>query len=126
MLDLAVNLCKNVIDILISEKKLDQTNKEILSQTLFFISEVLEDTAIALKTDRYPHMNCDALNSLSERLMGVLSNHMGEEDAIYLVSVLREASEVEKQFSLRKEPETIPIIERAAGEFKSMGILANL
>lgn len=126
MLDLAVNLCKNVIDILISEKKLDQSNKEILSQTLFFISEVLEDTAIALKTDRYPQMNCAALNNLSERLMGVLSNYMAEEDAIYLTSVLKEASEVEKQFSLRKELETIPIIEKAAGEFKAMAALANL
>ena len=51
---------------------------------------------------------------------------MTKEDAVRLSQVLKQASEIEKQFSIRNEPDTIPEIERSAGEFKAMSLLTIL
>lgn len=126
MLDIAVNLCKNVVEFIITNKKLEEEKKKSLSEILNKISEVLENTAQSLKKDEYPHMNCALLDTLSNKLLSVISDYMTKEDAVRLSQVLKQASEIEKQFSIRNEPDTIPEIERSAGEFKAMSLLTIL
>lgn len=126
MLDIAVDLCKNVIEYIITNKKIEDDKKKLLSEILDKISEVLENTAQSLKRDEYPHMNCAILDTLSKKLLSVISNYMSKEDAIRLSEVLQKSSQIERQFSVRNEPDTIPEIERSAGEFKAMSLLTIL
>lgn len=126
MLDIAVSLCKNVIDFVVMKNNVDNAKKNSITECLNEISDVLIDTANSLEQNIYPHMNCAIMHSLSKKLLVILSDYISEEDAVRLTQVMNEASEVEKQFSLREEPDTIPKIYRAAGEFKAMALLANL
>lgn len=126
MLDIAVDLCKNVIEYIITNKKIEDDKKKLLSEILDKISEVLENTAQSLKIDEYPHMNCAILDTLSKKLLSVISIYMSKEDAIRLSEVLQKSSQIERQFSVRNEPDTIPEIERSAGEFKAMSLLTIL
>lgn len=126
MLDIAVDLCKNVIEFIITNKKIEDDKKKSLSEILNNISEVLDNTAQSLKRDEYPHMNCVILDTLSKKLLEVISKYMSKEDTIRLSEILKQASEIEKQFSIRKEPNTIPELEKFAGEFKAMSLLTIL
>ena len=126
MLDLAVNLCKNIIDFINSEKRIETENRKLVSDILTEISDILDNTANSLKKDEYPHKNCQIMQNLSLNLCDKLSKYISQSDLNRLETVLIDASRIEGEFALRNEPDTIPRIEMASGEFKSMAILMKL
>lgn len=126
MLSVAVDICKSIIDNLRKDEELRFEEKLRVSTLLNEISKVLEDTAQKLKSDEYPHYNCALLEKLSDNLHFYLIDYVRPQVLDDLHTALREASQIEKTFAIRKEPETIPMVESAAAKFKAMSMLFNL
>jgi hypothetical protein len=126
MISTVIDICKNIIDFIRQSDEVEKDNIERISDILNNISNVLNDTAEKLLNDVYPHDNCVVMQRLSKDLHSNLLGYLPKEDIDILYNSLMESSMVEKEFALRKEPDTIPSIERAAGEFKAMSILIKL
>jgi hypothetical protein len=126
MISTVIDICKNIIDFIRQSDEVEKDNIERISDILNNISNVLNDTAEKLLNDVYPHDNCVVMQRLSKDLHSNLLGYLPKEDIDILYNSLMESSMVEKEFALRKELDTIPSIERAAGEFKAMSILIKL
>jgi hypothetical protein len=126
MLSFVLDLCKYVIEQVTKNKEIKLETRLRISTILFEISSILQDTADKLKKDEYPHANCVAMTSLSNNLHFILIDLVDMDVLDKLHNLLIEASQVEKQFAIRKEPNTIPMIEEAAGEFKAMSLILKV
>lgn len=126
MFSLLIDLVKNLVDIAQKTKTVNIQYKEKISKLLTEISDVLTDTALKLRNDEYPHMNCAILERLSSNLQFYASDIISLDDANILRTALLEASQIEKLFAIRNEKDTIHGIEKAAGEFRAMAILVNM
>lgn len=126
MISVAVDICKFIIETLKSDDELKFDEKLRISSILDEISKILLDTSKKLKEDVYPHYNCVLLEKLSDRLHFHLIDLVNPQELDRLHSVLIEASQIEKTFTLRKESTTIPMIESAAAEFKAMSMLIGI
>lgn len=126
MIGTVVDICKSFIDFILKNKEIQNERKEKISKVFEEISLILQDTSDKLKQDEYPHGNCVVMEKLSFNLKHQLSGIISDSDLYQLSSALSEASQLEKEFALRKESETIPTIERASGEFKAMSILLKI
>jgi len=125
MFTIILDILKNTIDFIKETDRMNIENKKRISENLKNISEVLFDTSEKLKKDEYPHMNCVILEQLSDNLQFQLFDVLSIDKVELLRSSLKEASLVEKQFALRKEPNTIQSIDEAAGKFKAMSIILD-
>jgi len=125
MFSVVIDILKGVVDFLQKTEQINIESKKRISQNLDEISSILNDTAEKLKRDEYPHMNCTILEHLSDNLQFQISDVLTFEELEKLRSTLKEVSLIERQYAIRKEPNTIPSIEKAAGEFKSMSLLLN-
>lgn len=123
MFEIVVNLCKNVIDFIQKDKEIESENKQKISVVLEDISKLLQDTADKLKNDEYPHANCIALKKLSDNLRTELLEVVEHDKVDGLHMQLVKASQIEREYAFRKQPNTITVIENASGEFKAMAIL---
>ena len=126
MITTVIDICKNIIDFASKRKEIDDKNKEKISKILEEISLILEDTANKLSQDEYPHGNCVVMEKLSNELHSNLIKYFPEEDINDLHKALIVSSQVEREFANRKEPETIPTILRASGEFKAMSMILKI
>lgn len=126
MYSLLIDLIKNVVDMAQKNKTINIQYKQKISEILNEISVVLFDTAQKLRNDQYPHMNCAILERLASNFQFYSSDIISFDDLNILRTALLEASQIEKQFALRNEPDTIPGIEKAAGEFRAMAIIINM
>ena len=126
MISVVIDICKEIVDLLMKNKQIRKEKKEKISKILEEISVILQDTANKLKLDEYPHGNCSVMEKLSLDLEKKLYGEIPDEDIRHLIETLIISSKLEKEFALRKVPETIPMIERASGEFKSMSMLLTI
>lgn len=126
MISTVIDLCKNLIDFLLKENELKLENKLRISSILLDISDLIEDTANKLEKDEYPHSNCVVLENLSNQLHFTLIDFVNVEQLDTLHQALIQSSNIEKEFAVRKDPETIPNLRKAAGEFKSLSILIRI
>jgi hypothetical protein len=126
MLDTAVNLCKEICQVLDKKRSLKLESKLRISIILDEISRIMDDTAQKLKNDEYPHGNCVILQNLSENLSKNLSEYVKKEDLDKLDKSMNESLIVEKYFAERKHTDGIFQIEKASGEFKSLSLLMKL
>jgi len=126
MLSTAIELCKSVIDLFYKSKDIRQDTKLRVGVLLEEISKILIDTADKLSKDEYPHFNCGLMEKMCDHLHFHITGIIPEIQLNELYVALKEASQVEKQFSLRHEPNTISSIYKAAGEFKSLGLLIKI
>lgn len=123
MFDIVLDICKSVIDLVHKDQEIKLDTKLRVSSILSEISNILQDTADKLKKDEYPHSNCVVMKRMADHLHFSLIDLVNMDVLDNLHKVLIESSEVEKQFALRKELDTIPKIEEAAGEFKAMAMI---
>lgn len=126
MLATAIELCKSALELVFKSKEMRSETKVRVGILLEEISKVLEDTANSLSKDVYPTFNC----ALMEKMCGHLHYHIKDivpEDQLdKLYVALREASQVEKQFAIRHNPDVIPSIYEAAAEFKSLSLMMRV
>jgi hypothetical protein len=126
MFSTAIDLCKSVIDLFYKSKETRQDTKLMVGVLLEEISKILTDTADKLSKNEYPHFNCALIEKMCDHLHFHIKGIVPEEQLNELYVALKEASQVEKQFALRHEPDTIPSIYKAAGEFKALGLLIKV
>ena len=126
MIDTCIALLKDVIDIVIKNKQIEKENKLRVGILLEEMSKVLEDTAIKLSKNEYPHFNCALMDKMSDHLNFRLTDLIPEEQLKELHHSLKQASQVEKQFATREEPQTIPSIFKAAATFKTFSLLLKV
>jgi hypothetical protein len=117
-----LDLCKTVFDHLKSENELRLETRLRVSGILEEISDILRDTANKIKADDYPHYNCVLLENLSDKLHFNLIEHVNVEELDRLHKLLRESSQVEKLYNLRKDPEVVKELEKTSAEFKSFAL----
>jgi ACT domain-containing protein len=126
MLSTAIELCKSAIDIVFKNKEMRKDTKIRVGILLEEISKILTDTADKLSKDEYPHFNCALMEKMCDHLHFHITGVVPEEQLEELYNSLKEASQVEKQFAFRSEPNTIPSIYKAAGELKALGLLLKV
>lgn len=126
MLSIAIDLCKNALEYIKTNKHAKLELKLRISVLLEEISKLLEDTASKLEKDEYPHFNCALLEKMTNHLHFHLIEHVPQDEVENLRKVLLESTQVEKEFARRNEPETIPQIKKAAGEFKAMSLIMKI
>lgn len=126
MISVILDICKTFVDFIMKNKEIQKQKKEKISLILEEISKILQDTADKLKKDEYPHGNCVVMEKLSLNLNKELAGLIPDEDLKQLIDSLIDASRVEREFALRKEPNTIPEIEMVSGEFKAMSMLLKI
>lgn len=126
MLSIAIDLCKNALEYIKTNKHAKLELKLRISVLLEEISKLLEDTASKLEKDEYPHFNCALLEKMTNHLHFHLIEHVPQDEVDNLRKVLLESTQIEKEFAKRKEPETIPQIKKAAGEFKAMSLIMKI
>lgn len=126
MVGILVDVMKEIVGYIKDKNEIHEQTVLRVSEILSEISNTLSDTAYKLKNNEYPHGNCVVIQRLSDNLKFQLSEFITMEDIDRLHNSLREASEVERLYALKEMPDTIPSIERAAGEFKSMSILMRI
>ena len=126
MISVVIDICKNVFDMISKNEKENREKIEKIANVMEEISKVLDDTSEKLIKDEYPHNNCIIMEILSKKLHESINEYLTEDESKELENSLLEASQVEKQFALRKEPDTIPLLQKASGKFKAMSILLKL
>lgn len=123
MIDIFVDICKKGIELFLLNKKEQKEDRLKVAEILLDISALLKDTAEKLVIDFYPHNNCVVLERLSTELKSKILPFMSNEQSDLLEVTLKDVVLIEKQFAHRKDPETIPSIYRASGEFQAMSLL---
>jgi len=126
MIDTCIGLLKDVIDLVVKNKQIEKENKFRVAILLEEMSKVLEDTATKLSKNEYPHFNCALMDKMSDHLNFRLTNFVPKEQLEELHNSLRDASQVEKQFATREEPQTISSIYEAAATFKTFSLLLKV
>jgi hypothetical protein len=126
MLSTAIELCKAALEYINSNKKTKKELKLRISVLLEEISKLIEDTALKLEKDEYPHFNCALLEKMSNHLHFHLLEYVPQEEVDELRKTLIESTQIEKEFAKRHDPKTIPSLKSAAGEFKAMSLLMKL
>lgn len=126
MLSTAIELCKSAIDLFYKSKETSKNTKLRVGILLEEISNILKDTADRLSKDEYPHFNCFLMEKMCDKLHFYITGIVPEEQLDELYDALKEATQVEKQFALRQDPNTIPAIYKAAAEFKSLSLMIKV
>lgn len=126
MLDSCISILKEVIEIIKKKKEIREATKLRISILLEEISKLIQDTANKLEKDEYPNFNCALMEKMSDHLHFHLIDSIPNEQLDNLHKHLLESSQVEKQYALRKEPETIPSLYNAAAEFKALSLLMKI
>ena len=126
MLSTAIDLCKSAVDVVLKGKEMRHDTKVRAGILLEEIAKILEDTANKLSVNEYPHFNCALMEKMCDHFHFHLTGAVPEDQLDELYESMKEASQVEKQFAIRHEPDTIPSIFKAAGEFKALGLLLKI
>jgi len=126
MIDTCISLLKDVVDLVAKNKQMKKETKFRVGILLEEMSTILEDTANKLSENQYPNFNCALMDKMSDHLKFHLTDIVPKEQLKELHDSLKEASQVEKQFAIREEPQTIPSIYEAAATFKTFSLLLKV
>ena len=126
MLDICIGLLKDTIDFVVKKKEINEHKKMKISLVLEEISDIVKNTAESLSKDEYPHFNCSLMEKMSDRLHFYLIDYVPQEQLDELHGLLKESSQIEKQFTLRKEKDTIPKLYEASASLKSISLLLKI
>lgn len=118
-----VKITKDLLGDLIKTSK---EKKEKVSILLDEISDLLMSVSEDLEKDQYPHSSCSMMRVLTIEFYDKIKFTLDEEKSIYLENLLIQASLLEREFALRKEPETIIKLKEASGEFKAFSKLLKI
>lgn len=126
MLEFCIGLLKDTIDFVIKKKEINEQKKMKVSLVLEELSDIVKNTADSLSKDEYPHFNCSLMEKMSDRLHFYLIDYVPTEQLDELHRLLKESSQIEKQFALRKEENTIKILYDSSASLKSISLLLKI
>jgi len=120
------DLIKMLVKIVQHKKETDIKKKESISKLYFQMSELLVEAAKDLSQDIYPQGRCATMWALSEDVLKHLKDKVNDEELKLISELLHSCSQLEKEYSRRKEPGTITEMFDAAGRFQSLSILYSV
>lgn len=123
MISTVIDLCKSVIQYVRNEGELRLETRLRVSGILEEMSSIIKDTAVKLERDEYPHYNCVLMENFANQLHFHLIDHVKPNELDELHKQLINVSQVEKQFAVRKEPDTIPELYKVAAELKTISLI---
>lgn len=126
MLEVCIGLLKDTIDFVIKKKEINEQKKMKVSLVLEELSDIVKNTADSLSKDEYPHFNCSLMEKMSDRLHFYLIDYVPTEQLDELHRLLKESSQIENQFALRKEENTIKKLYDASASLKSLSLLLKI
>lgn len=126
MLEFCIGLLKDTIDFVIKKKEINEQKKMKVSLVLEELSDIVKNTADSLSKDEYPHFNCSLMEKMSDRLHFYLIDYVPTEQLDELHRLLKESSQIEKQFALRKEENTIKKLYDSSASLKSLSLLLKI
>ncbi len=117
-----LEVIKFILDIVKNGKETNQEEKERLADFFSEISTLLEQTALSIESNNYPHGSCTALSSCANSIMDILKDKMDYDRSINLARIL----DVEREWAFRDNPDTIPKLLQASGEFEAASMLIKI
>lgn len=110
------------------DKKRDRLDdkKEKLSQAFKDMADVIKGVTEDLKNDIYPGGSCIAMEELSRHIVSMVKDVLTPEETEELSRHLFIASKLEMEYAMRKNPETIPALERAQGKLIALSIIYSI
>ena len=126
MLEFCIGLLKDTIDFVIKKKEINEQKKMKVSLVLEELSDIVKNTADSLSKNEYPHFNCSLMEKMSDRLHFYLIDYVQTEQLDELHRLLKESSQIENQFALRKEENTIKKLYDASASLKSLSLLLKI
>lgn len=118
-----IKITKELIGDFIKSTKEEKENVSVL---LSQISDLLLNVVNDLENDNYPHFSCSIMQSLTKEFHQKVKVVLEKEKSDYLENLLIQSSFLEKEFALRKEPNTIIKLKEVAGEFKAISLLLKV
>lgn len=106
--------------------KSDKEDKEKVSVLLNDMSDLLMSVVKDLENDIYPHSSCSTMKVLTSEFYNKIKFILDDDKSVYLEYLLIQSSLLEREFALRKEPDTIIKLNEAAGEFKAISMLIKI
>ena len=104
----------------------DKEKKEKISEILNEISLLLLDVSDKLEVNEYPHYSCSLMSALTDRLYDITKNVIRVEEQDKFFTLLKECSNLERDFYLREELNTIIRLREVSGEIKALSITLSL
>jgi len=105
-----------------------QVNKEKdlrISQLMWDIHLLLEDVISKFESNEYPYSSCSAMKILTDNLFDKIKSSLGDKSE-YVSDLLKEPSNLEKNFSERESSDIINQLKVASGEFKGFSFLLKI
>jgi hypothetical protein len=119
-------LIKMLVTIAQHKREVNIEKREAVSKLYSKMSQLLSDTALELSRDIYPQGNCAAMWTLSENLIQYLQDKVNPEELQLLSQLLKECSQLEREFAARQDPDTIKVIFEAAGRLQALSMLYSI
>lgn len=126
MIDILIKVGSFLVDVFKEKHSFTEDETERIYSCLSEIAELLDEVAYDLEAGDYPHGKCAQMDLLSKYLYNELNGKISEEYLHLLVDNLNYATELEKLYAYKGDPEKIKDIEKAAGYFRAAGVLATL
>ena len=116
-------IINTIIGILKDKRAEDKETRDGVCELLKHIGKTIESAALDIEAGEYPHGKCGELQVYSLELVHYLEGKVDPEDLKALEAQLIEASNVERDFAKREDPDTITKLFFASAYFQAMGNL---
>jgi hypothetical protein len=120
------DVIKMFVTIAQHKKEVNIQQRERVSKLYSQMSELITEAARDLSKDIYPEGKCATMWSLSENVLDYFKDKINEEELKMMADLLQYCSKLEREFALRKEPETIKQLFDAAGRLHALSILYSV
>jgi hypothetical protein len=112
-----------IVGFLRDKKEEDKEVRKQVCELLKHIGKTIESAAGDIEAGEYPHGKCSELQIYSKELVTYLQGKLPDEKLKELEAQLIEASNIERDFAKRGDPDTITKLYFASAYFQAMGAL---
>jgi len=117
-----LDVIKFIKDLFTGIIKEDDERREKVSKILEEMSVILLDVSDKLERNEYPHYSCSLMSSLTDRLYDITKNVIRVEEQDKFFKLLKECSNLEREFALREELGTIVRLREVSAEIKALSM----
>ena len=106
--------------------KEDKEKIEKVSQILGEMSVILLDVSDKLEKNEYPHYSCSLMSALTDRLYDITKNVIRVEEQDKFFKLLKECSNIERDYYLREELNTVVRLREVSAEIKALSMTLSV
>lgn len=120
---IATILFDTTCDFIKNKANAEKEKRQRLARVCLSVSNLLNEAANDLNNDEYPHGKCSSMHTLCDSMYEVLKDLTTKEKCDELMSIMRNASNLEVEFARRNDPDTAIQLQIAAGAFYSIYLI---